>query len=234
MADTKYIDRSNNTVTEGELLKNRNPSEQLAIKYFQKISIGGCITKKYVSDEAYDKVIEKLIGDRNERKATALRRLGIDEDQVQEIPPVFFEGYAFVAGDVKAVARDYITFSSQGRAITPTKELTWIFFGDDQIYVYKCGVDSVDNALRLEQTKEYFYKDITAFTTQSDSATQKVQVLQSGCGGSYPVTQERIVESERFRIVVPGEVFICAISPDDGNQQKISAMKQKLREKKIA
>jgi hypothetical protein len=234
MADPTYLDRSGNSVPELELLENRNPSEQTAIKYFQKIAIGGCLTKKYVSDETHEKLIEHLIGDREERKTIALKRLGIDEDQVQEIPPVTFEGYCFISEEVRGLKRDYFAYKAKNRIVTPTKELTWLFFGDEQIYVYKWRVDTVDNALRSEETREYFYKDITAFSTKSESHTEKVPVLKKGCIGTGLEMQESIAELESFRIVVPGEVFVCAISPDHDNQKKISAMKQKLREKKTA
>lgn len=234
MAEQSFTDRSGKNVTETELLKNRNPSEQRAIKYFNKIKIGGCFKAQYVTDEEHEKLIETLIGDKNQRRATALKRLGVDEEQVKEIPPVSFEGYAFIADHVRGIKRDYFTFNSKNKAVTPTKELTWIFFGDEQVFVYKCRVDTVDNALRSEETQEYFYKDITAFSTQSESYTEKVRVLkEDGCSSKLD-WEERIAETERFRIVVPGEVFSCAISPEQDNNAKISAMKQKLREKKNA
>jgi hypothetical protein len=230
----KYFDRGNNEVTEVELLKNRNANEQLAIKYFQKIRIGGCFTAKYVSDKQHEKMIEDLIGDREQRRLIALKRLGLDEEQVQEIPPVSFEGYSRISDQVRGLKKDYVAFTDENKVVTPTKELTWIFFGDDQIFVYKCRVDTVDNALRSEETQEYFYKDITAFANQSESYTDKIPVLKQGCASSRIELEERVVEAERFRIVVPGEIFSCAISVEQDNSQKISAMKQKLREKKNA
>lgn len=235
MSNKQYEDRSGNFVYEQELLKNRNASEQMAIKYFMKIPKSvGCFSKEFVTDSVYEQLVRKLIGDVDDQKLKALKRLGLDEEQVNEIPPVYFEGYAFIADEVKGLKKDYVVIDSENRFVTPTKELTWIFFGDEQIYVYLSRIDTVDNALRSEETQEYFYKDITAFSTQSESYTEKVPVMKiGGCfAQNYFEMEERVAESERFKIVVPGEVFRCAITPEADNASKISSMKQKLREKK--
>lgn len=230
--DGLYTDRYNNEVSLVELMKDKNDAEKKAIRYFYGIAEGGCFSKKYVTDDEYLSLVADQVGSLESRKAQALKKLGLDEDQVQEIPPVGFQGFAFLAGELKGIERDNVRFTENGKVVTATKELTWLFFGDEQIFVYKARVDMVDHALRSEKTQEYFYKDVTAFSTESDSHKEKVPVFTKGCGSSTVEYKDRAVESEKFRIVVPGEVFTTAISPEDDNESKISAMKQKLREKK--
>ena len=83
--------------------------------------------KKYVTDEKHDELVNELIGDRADRKEEALARLGIDEEQVQEIPPVFFEGYA--SGAPTKNGRQYFAFhSGQNIFVTPTKQLTCLLY----------------------------------------------------------------------------------------------------------
>jgi hypothetical protein len=97
--------------------------------------------------------------------------------------------------------------------------------------VYNHAFDTTDDSL-VDTTQEYFYADITAFATSSDSIQKKVwEVEEKGCSSSR-ISKMTTVNSELFRIVVPGEVFQCAYQDEGHAVQNISAMKQKLREKK--
>lgn len=234
MANTlTYTDRYGNEVDQAELFRDKNEDEITALKYFYAIDMGGCFSKKYVTDDEYLALVDKLVGDMATRKATALSRLGLDEDEVSEIEPVCFQGYAFLDAERHKVQHQYMRLTKNGnRVVTATKELCWLFFGDQQVYVYKVRVDTIDHALKSESTQEYFYRDVTAFASQSDSVREKYPVMKDGCFGSTVEFKEKAVEAEVFRIVVPGEVFTCALSPEDDNAAKIASMKQKLREKK--
>jgi hypothetical protein len=233
MADKdEYEDRFKNTMSKEDLFKGKNPEEIIAIKYFQYIDDGGCFGSKYISDEEYLAIQNKAIGSLEDRKSQALNKLGLDIDQVSEIEPVGFRGYAWMAEEINGMEKNYVRFTTTGSLITATRELTWLFFGDEQIFVYKCRVDMCDSQLRSEKTLEYFYKDITAFSTESSSHREKTGSLESGCGSSKWVYSDQTIQAEKFKIVVPGEVFSCAMSQEDDNDNKISAMKQKLRDKK--
>jgi hypothetical protein len=227
-----HTDRYGNVVGLQELLKNKSPSEQKSIRYFQAVpEKKGCFSQTFTTDEEYIQIVNEQIGSLESRKARALDRLGLEEEQVNEIPPVCFQGFTRLEGDVKGIKNDWIRLNDNGRIVTPTKELTWLFFGNDQVFVYEVRVDTCDNSLKSERTLEYFYKDVTAFASSSDSIRTKVPKIKKGC---VPETifEDRVVEQESFRIVVPGESFECPLSPEDDNESKISAMKQKLREKK--
>lgn len=233
MADEiEYWDRYGNKMSADGLMAGRNPEEQIAIKYFQYVNDGGCMGAKYISDEEYLTIQNNAVGSLEDRKTQALNKLGVDIDQVSEIEPVGFQGYAFLTDEIGSMEKNYVRFSGDGNLITATKELTWLFFGDEQLFVYKCRVDMCDSQLRSETTIDYFYKDITAFSTESSSHREKTATLESGCGKNEYVYSDQTIQAEKFRIVVPGEVFSCAMSSEDDNNTKISAMKQKLRDKK--
>lgn len=235
MAETIHLDRYGNSVSFDELRKNKSPSEQTAIRYFQSVPKSkGCFSKTFVTDEEYLEIVNEQVGSLEKRKALALSKLGLDEAQVNEIPPVCFQGFALLEDDVKGIKQDWIRLTSSDRLVTPTKEITWLFFGNEQVYVYKVRVDTCDNSLKSERTQEYFYRDVTAFASSSDSVRTKVPVIKKGCGNQTVEYVDRNVEKESFRIVVPGEIFECPLSTEDDNESKISAMKQKLREKKTA
>jgi hypothetical protein len=232
MADETYQDRFLNDMSKEDLFKGKNPDEILAIKYFQYIDDGGCFGKKYISDEELFAYQNSAVGDLEGRKTQALNKLGVDIDQVSEIEPVGFQGYAWMAEELKGMEKDYVRYTSGGNVITPTKEITWLFFGDEQVFVYKCRVDLCDSQLRSEKTQEYFYKDITAFATESTSHRQKIAEYEEGCGKNEWVHSDKTIQVEKFKIAVPGDTFNCAMSPEDDNESKIAAMKQKLRDKK--
>jgi hypothetical protein len=233
MADATHLDRYGNSVSIDELIKNRSPSEQTAIRYFQSVpEKKGCFSKTFTTDAEYLEIVNEQVGSLEDRKARALSKLGLDEEQVNEIPPVCFQGFTFLEDDVKGIKHDWVRLTSNDRLVLPTKELTWLFFGNDQVYVYKVRVDTCDNSLKSERTQEYFYRDVTAFASSSDSVRTKVPVIKTGCGSQTVEYVDRSIEKESFRIVVPGEIFECPVSPEDDNESKISAMKQKLREKK--
>jgi len=67
-----------------------------------------------------------------------------------------------------------------------------------------------------EATEEYFYKDIVNFST----VTETVKV------------DGKSIEVNEFALVVPGDKFYCSMDGVPDADRAISAMKQKLREKK--
>lgn len=223
---TKYKDKQGNTVTLDELLKGKNPEQIKAIKFFFGIPIKeGCFKKEYLKGEAYLQLVKEK-RNKVDLKERALQKLGIDEDQVREIAPVCFEGFR----DEHSKIRPYAGFVGE-TVVSSMYEVTWLFFGDDQVYVYNHAFDTTDDSV-VDATQEYFYKDITAFATSSDSIQKKIWVVKKDGCSTASVSETRTVNSELFRIVVPGEVFQCAYRDEGDSAKMISAMKQKLRDKK--
>jgi len=193
-------------------------SEQKQIKlYFETPGcIGGLNAMK---DEFYEQKIMNKLNALN-LKARALEKIGLDEDQLKEIPPVCFHGYNFDSDVLIKIGQD-------GRLRSSMYEATWLFFSNSQVYIYSYKMDMISES-KKETTEEYFYKDITNFATSSETVESE---MAAGCGCTgKPKKESR--DYNRFSLVVPGDKFFCSLSGVPDADQAINAMKQKLREKK--
>ena len=140
----------------------------------------------------------------------------MDEDQVKEIPPAYFEGYNY--GDAWAKRK------ANGSWVSSAYQVSWLFFSSEQIYFYEYTIH-MDEDLKTERTDEYFYKDVTSFSTQSTTQEAKTR---SEKGGQKKVQ----VETKMFKMVVPGEQFIVSMTGIKDADSTVQGMKHKLREKK--
>ena len=151
----------------------------------------------------------------------AINKIGLDEDEIKEIDPVCLEGYRFENAYQK-YGDDKLWRSSK-------YEVTWIFASDKQLYVYSYQFN-LDEDGKRERTEEYFWKDITNFSTITE--TREVGVDWDSKKGEY--TSRKNIDTQDFAIVVPGDKYICAARQDESVETAIRAMKAKLREKKNA
>jgi len=203
-------------------MKGRTPEQKKVIKYFY--GAGGCLTlfTPGLKDEDYDAMVKDRVKSMN-FKQKALSKIGLDESQVSEIEPVHFEGYWFDEKKTLALwGKDKLWRSS-------AYQVTWIFFSSSQIYVYQYTLN-MDEDGKKESTEEYFYKDITNFSTTSDTV-EKLVLDKVSCKGDATYTRKN-VDANRFAIVVPGDKFLCSMDQNDYTERAIQGMKAKLREKK--
>ena len=149
-------------------------------------------------------------------KEKALQKLGIDEDQVTEISPIFFDGYAF-----NNFEDPY--FKKEGnRWRSSNYEAAAFFFSAEQVYCYKFILSLTQNSTK-ESTEEYFYKDIVAAATQSDIFSHKE--------GKNSIS----IKHEFFQLTTSGGTSISASFRDHVQAERsINGMKQLLRAKKSA
>lgn len=197
------------------LLRGKTDEQKRVIKYFLET---GCLSSfTIMKDEEYDQVVLSKLNSLNLRKK-ALEKIGLDEDQLKEIPPVYLHGYHFDDAYSKVGKDDRIRSSKY--------DATWLFFSDSQVYMYSYVLDMSSDA-KKESTEEYFYKDITNFSTSSETTDVNQPV---GCDGNDFKKIQR--EYSRFGMVVPGDKFFCSTSGVADVDKSVSAMKQKLREKK--
>lgn len=187
------------------LTRGKNQEQTDVITYFVR---QGCGAKTITDDQYYNIVANK----RNQYNSMqrALNKIGLDEEEIQEIPPVYFEG--FVSDNAFAKQNNY------GKWVSSTYEITWIFFSNSQVHIYKCRFN-LDDDNKKEITDEYFYKDVTSFTTLSEEQTTRF-------GKKVP--------TEVFRMRGAGIDFICSLTEMQDFETSIRGMKQKLREKKNA
>jgi hypothetical protein len=202
-------------------LKGRTPDQQKVIKYFY--GAGGCLSAG-LKDEEYESMVKAKLNS-IDFKQKALDKIGLDESEVSEITPVTFSGYNFDSKNAYARrGKDGVWRSSQ-------YQVSWIFFSATQVYVYQYTFN-MDEEGKKESTEEYFYKDITNFSTSSDTV-EKEAVDKVNCSGKATYSRYN-VETNRFALIVPGDKFYCSMEQNDYSERAIQGMKAKLREKKNA
>jgi len=200
-------------------LKGRSPEQQKVIKYFA--GENGCLSKS-ITDAEYDEMVRAVVNSTN-WKQKALDKIGLDEDQLKEIDPINFEGYYF---DEK---KTYAKYGSDKKWRSSAYQISWLFFSADQVYLYQYTFN-MDEEGKKEHTEEYFYKDITNFSTTSDTVEKEVPEI-SGCNNNVEYVMKS-VDYTRFALVVPGDKLYCSMDQSDEYESAIQGMKAKLREKK--
>ena len=197
-------------------LKGRSSEQRQVVHYFRASGIIPMFTR--MKDDIYDEQVVAKMNALN-LKQKAISKIGLDEDELKEIPPVFLHGYNF--SDTKA----YNRLGTDGKYRSSKYDTVWLFFSNTQVYMYSYTFDMASES-KKEVSDEYFYKDVTNFSTFNES----IETIElKGCQGN-PVA--RTAESSAFSLVVPGDKFQCSISGVTDADQSISGMKQKLREKK--
>lgn len=196
-----------------EIYKKKSPEQKAVIRYFLR---EGCLART-MKDEEYDAIIERLANSQDFKK-NALNKFGLDEDQVQEIPPVHFEGYVFNR------EKAYVKKGKDDLYRSSLYQITWILFSDTQVYFYQYTFNTDENT-KSETADEYFYKDITNFShaTTTDEYTYYDKNGKKQIGN---------VENTKFQITVPGDKMWAAMKQCEENENVVKAMKNKLREKK--
>lgn len=202
-----------------QLCKGRTAEQQSVIKYF--LGGGGCLSSG-MKDEDYEALVQSKARGMDYKKK-ALNKIGLDISQVSEIEPVHFEGYHF---DER---KTYAKFGKDRVWRSSAYQISWIFFSSTQVYVYQYTFN-LDEDGKKESTEEYFYKDITNFSTSSDTVEKEV-LDKVSCKGEATYARKN-VDSNRFALVVPGDKFYCSMEQSDYTERAIQGMKAKLREKK--
>ena len=207
------------------VLKGRTPDQKKVIKYFCRS--GGCLSK-CMSDQEYESMVMAQAKNIDFKKK-ALEKIGLDESQVSEVAPIHFEDYWFGGDSEKDYNKFEIICGKDNVWRSTAYQISWIFFSSTQVYVYQYTFH-MDEDVKKEQTEEYFYQDITNFSTTSDTVEKEV-VGKVSCLGK--ITNVRsMVDTNRFALIVPGHKFYCAMKQSDYTEKAIQGMKAKLREKK--
>jgi hypothetical protein len=185
----------------------KNQEQTKVIEYFLK---EGCLTRT-ISDDEYMQMVSKE-RDTLDLKGKALSKIGLDEDQVSEIAPAMFEGFTF--------KNAYAKKRANGKWVSSAYQVSWVFFSSTQVYIYRYTFN-MDEDKKNESTDEFFYKDVTSFSTNSESEQAH------GLGDN-----KFEVETNKFCMVVPGDKLSVSMDGVADSEAIIQAMKQKLREKK--
>ena len=149
-------------------------------------------------------------------KTRALKKLGLDEDEVNEIAPISFDGYVYTGAASIKEGKDGKYRSNKYQAVM-------FFFSSNEVHCYTYDF-SITESGQKESTDVYFYKDIVSVSTQTDGTEYSV-----GKGKSSKF------DYESFKLTTTGGTSIsCSVRNIDDAQRSINGMRTLIKSKKMA
>ena len=180
-----------------------------------------------MSMDEYQQLVANRLFSLNLRER-ALEKIGLDESEVQEIPPIVLSGYAFddvtPTNDVWVKIEDDVAVASRFAA-------SWIFFSATQIYTYTYKFDTTSDDT-WETTQDFFYQDITSFMTR-ERVVEKIDTHLVGCLKKGVQAEKNNYVVNTLRIVVPNDSFSFSMRNNETLEQSLQAAKAMLRERKF-
>lgn len=195
--------------------EGRNELQIQSLRFFCNKT--GCLNK-VVTFKEYEEVLSLTL-QKFDFKKMALDKIAVDEDELKEIEPIHFGGYIY---DEDSYTKPILS-PKDLRVIegmySSKYQVSWLFFSASQVFVYQCTINTDKDEIK-ENTEEYFYKDITSFSTASET----VETTQ--------IDKKVKIDVNRLAITVPGDKFYCTLEQSDYTEKAINGMKSLLRDKK--
>ena len=149
-------------------------------------------------------------------KSRALNRLGLDADEVKEVPPIVVSGYDFSRQNIKAwIGKDGKPRSNFYKAVV-------IFFSQNEMHIYT-STFSLDDTTEMEGTDVYFYQDIVSVSTAPNNIHVDGKDKNNGID----------IQTIAFRLVTKGGTSVTVDMFNNYNVgRSVNAMRALLRERK--
>lgn len=158
------------------------------------------------TDEQYDAEVNKYIAG---LKPVALEKLGVDEDEVNEIEPISLGGFCFSSNENSLVKE-----GKDGYLRTNNYKIVILFFSRDEVNCYTKEFCTTDTNC-IEKTDVYFYKDVVSVSTSTEQIKGSTKI------------REKVI------LVTAGGTTLSVTVADAGMaQQSVHAMRALLKEKK--
>ena len=185
------------------------------LKKFQESIKVSVAPKKLMTDAEYEELVAKRIEAMNIDQVS-LDKLGLDPDQVKEIQPIVIRD--------KVIREHSFTVENfeKGSLHSSTQHVTYLYFTDEQLFVYKIVFDMCCN-MQEEWASEFFYKDICDVSSYTSRNVIKFGENDKDSFEYSTVSFEIIASNSKIGFNVDG---------DNENVGSIQAMKQKIRERK--
>lgn len=190
----------------------------------------GCLKGNVMTMEEYVEHIQRLVS-RLDLKQRAINKIGLDESQIKEIPPVVISGFKFNYDDIR-IQQEESNIKGVINSVSNIYEVTWIFFSSSQVYTYTYVLDSISDDV-IEFTRDFFYSDITCIRTEHQVDEHILTRKRKGCSGCLkPSYIHANREWDTLQIVVPGDNYSFTCEASETVNQSIQAAKAMIREKK--
>ena len=191
----------------------------------------GCLKKAaggWTFDD-YCRHVSNIVNSLN-LKQRAIAKIGLDESQISEIPPILLS--SFRRGDDLY----YKTNDDHSKYVTNKYSVTYIFFSATQLYTYTYVFDTTsDNS--SETTRDFFYSDITCIRTEHEIEEAIYAVDKMACGCTKKPDTSYVHHNRHWdtlQITVPNDSYSFYCRTTDTLEQSIMAAKAMIREKKQA
>lgn len=180
------------------------------------IAVGVLLIVAQVKGRPTDADIDAAVASQlNDMKTRALRKLGVDEDEVNEIAPITFDGYVYNKALVKQ--------GKDGKYRSSKYQAVMFFFSSNEVHCFTYDF-SITESGQKESTDVYFYKDIVSVSTQTEGTEYSV-----GKGKSSHF------DYEYFKLTTTGGTSIsCSVRNIDDAQRSINGMRSLIKSKKMA
>ena len=185
--------------------------------------VSGCLGRKQISLMEYNQMVANRLNGLNLRER-AIEKIGLDESEIEEIPPIVMNGFCFLDDDA------YIKIEDD-TAVASRFAVSWIFFSATQIYTYTYKFDMTSDDV-WETTRDFFYQDITSFTTEQ-KIVERIDNLLASCIRKGIEAQKHNYRVDTIQIVVPNDSYRFAMRNSGNLEQSIQAAKSMLRERKF-
>jgi hypothetical protein len=165
-------------------------------------------------------------------KQKAIEKIGLDESQISEIPPVSLYSFLF-RGDKVVTKSEETNVQGVWRNVSNLYSVTWIFFSATQIYTYTYQFDTTSDDA-LETTRDFFYGDVTCIRTEHETVENIIE-RKEGCGCFKKKESKYFHNNQEYdtlSITVPGDSYTFWCKTTDTIEQSIQAAKAMIREKK--
>lgn len=191
----------------------------------------GCFGSNAWDMQDYINHVDMVVNRLNLRER-AIAKIGLDESQISEIPPVVLHSFLYRGDDV-VVKSEETDIAGIWRNVSNKYSVTWIFFSATQIYTHTYLLDTTsDNS--VEFTKDFFYKDITCIRTEHE-VEECIIERKEGCGCFKKKESKfyhRNKEYDTLAITVPNDSYSFCCLTNETIEQSIQAAKAMIREKK--
>lgn len=181
------------------------------------IAVGVFLIVTQVQGRPTDADIDSAVTSQlTDMKARALRKLGVDEDEVKEIAPITFDGYVYSGAMVK--------MGKDGKYRSNKYQAVMFFFSGNEVHCFTYDFSITESTGQRESTDVYFYKDIVSVSTQTEGTEYSV-----GKGKSSRF------DYEYFKLTTTGGTSIsCSVRNFDDAQRSINGMRSLIKSKKMA
>lgn len=206
--------------------KGKSKEQKKIIDFFYKEDeCCGLIKGSPIKFDEYINMVQARCDSFN-HKQRAMEMIGLDQSQIEEIPPIVFSSFKYFGEGVEVKVDD-------GDVVTTHYSVTWIFFSATQMYTYKLTFSMISDDV-TEETNDFFYTDITNFST----AHKLVEKIDFGKGcGCNPLggdAQKNNYTVDELEIIVPGASYAFSLRNNGGVERSIQAAKAMIREKKYS